>query len=72
MTNLFKKNVCFFSDEKTGVQEASNILNELNGPIIKSGTVNATGTGCHCVGYNCGCCLFIKVKEIGLDDTGME
>ncbi|XP_071103445.1 uncharacterized protein [Haliotis cracherodii] len=29
----------------------------------------ANGTGCGCLGYNCGCCAHLKVSQIGLNDT---
>jgi hypothetical protein len=31
---------------------------------------NDTGTGCQCVKYNCGCCVYMRVPEVHLDNTG--
>jgi len=27
-------------------------------------------TGCECIGYNCGCCVYMDVPKLGLNDTG--
>jgi len=27
-------------------------------------------TGCECICYGCGCCLYVKIPDIHLDDTG--
>ena len=28
-------------------------------------------SGCQCVDYNCGCCAYMHIPKIGLDDTGV-
>ena len=28
-------------------------------------------TGCECIGYNCGCCVYMDVPKLGLNDTGI-
>ena len=29
-------------------------------------------TGCECVGYNCGCCAYLDIPDLHIDDEGIK